>query len=282
MFFKKLVAAALILGASLAHAFLPQAGTWVVSSELDGMPGRGLAIDVQNETFVMQMFAYENTGHPSFYLAAGTLLNNQITTPLNRYEGGRYFGSAARSGVSAGSPGNVSIRFTSGTTGFATFPGEPEKAIIRANFAYPFAPSSLIGVWTFTSIGSEGLQADAVQLTTSVGATSTGNGVVTAANGLFGCEHQISGSLNGNVLCVKINSQGQLLRAYIFVYSVNEGEGYSQVSANSTQQLLSIRRLTNPKGVGTGLILKADEAQPLPENSALRAQLSNIAIHGLP
>lgn len=277
---KKIVATALLISAGLAHAFAPQAGTWVVSSELDGKPGRGLAIDVQNDTFVMQMYAYESDGHPSFYLAAGPLVNNQITTPLNRYEGGRYFGSGDRSGTPAGSPGNVSIRFTSGITGVITFPGESEKAINRANFAYPFAPSSLMGIWSLTSLGSEGLMADAVQLTTFIGATSTGNGMVSTANGLFGCEHQVSGTLGGNVLCVKVNAQGQLLRAYVFVYSVNEGEGYSQVTASSAQQLLSIRRLTNPKGVGTGLVIK-DNEQPQAEYPALRMHISEIAANGL-
>ena len=39
-----------------ARDFTPQAGTWVVSSEVDGKPGRGLAIDVQGNTFFMQVY----------------------------------------------------------------------------------------------------------------------------------------------------------------------------------------------------------------------------------
>lgn len=39
--------------------FTPQAGTWVVSSELNGKPGHGLAIDVQGNTFFMQAFGNE-------------------------------------------------------------------------------------------------------------------------------------------------------------------------------------------------------------------------------
>lgn len=276
MFFKKFVAVAVFMGALAAHAFAPQAGTWVVAAELDGKPGRGLAIDVQNETLVMQVYAYESNGQPSFFLAAGPYSNNQFSGPLTRYEGGRFFGSGARSGVAAGSPGNVNLRFTSGVTGFATFPGEPEKAIIRANFAYPFAPSSLVGIWTFTSIGSEGLVADAVSLGSNIGATSTGNGLVVSSDGLFGCEHQISGSLSGGVLCVKINSQSQLVRSYYFVYSINEGEGFSQRNGNGTQQLMFVRRLTTPRGVGTGVAFKADEASAA-DFPAIRAHISEVA-----
>ena len=49
-----------------AHAFVPSAGTWVVNDELNGKPGRGLAIDVQNHVLVMQMYAYEKNDQPTF------------------------------------------------------------------------------------------------------------------------------------------------------------------------------------------------------------------------
>ncbi|RZJ09830.1 MAG: hypothetical protein EON50_16500 [Acidovorax sp.] len=280
MFLKRIAVAAVFMGALAAHAFAPQAGTWVVSSELDGKPGRGLAIDVQNDTFVMQMYAYENSGQPTFYLATGKISDDKVAAPLVRYTGGRYLGSGALSGKEAGSAGTVTFRFTSGATGFITLPGEPEKAISRFNFGYPFAASSLMGLWTLTSLGSEGLITDAVQLTSNLGATSTGNGLVATSNGLFGCEHQTSGAQVGNVLCVKINAQGQLLRAYVFFYSVNEGEGFSRLSGSGAQQLLSIRRLTTPQNVGTGLIYKAGEQQPAQEHPALRFHLGNVAADG--
>ncbi|PJI99710.1 hypothetical protein CLU85_4565 [Acidovorax sp. 69] len=277
MFFKQLVAIALLTGTSLAQAFAPQAGTWVVSSELDGKPGRGLALDVQNDTFVMQMYAYESSGQPTFYLATGKISNDQVSAPLIRYTGGRYLGSGPLSGKEAGNAGTVSFRFTSGATGYITLPGESEKAISRFNFGYPFAASSLVGIWSLTSLGSEGLVADAVQLKSNLGPTSNGNGLVVSSDGLFGCEHQTSGGLSGTVLCIKINAQGQLLRSYVFAYSVNEGEGYSQRSGTGTQQLLSIRRLTNPQGVGTGLVYKSEEQQPVVEHPALRFHMGEIA-----
>lgn len=273
---KKIVATAVLLSAAWAHAFAPQAGTWVVSSEVDGKPGRGMAVDVQNGTLLLQMYAYESSGQPTFYLAVGSVVDNKVTAPLTRYTGGRYLGSGALSGTAAGSPGNVTVRFTSGTTGYITFPNEPEKAIARFNFGYPAAPSSLKGLWSLTSLGSEGFLGDAVNLTTTGSATSTGNGLVISSDGLFGCEHQVSGNLAGLVLCVKVSSQGQLLRGYAFVYSVNEGEGYSQYQGTGSQQMLFIRRLTTAQGAGTGLAYKSDETSA-GEHPALRFHLSNIA-----
>lgn len=279
MFFKKLAAVALLTGASLAQAFAPQSGTWVVTSEVDGRPGRGFGIDVQNATMVMQMYAYESSGQSTFYLAVGEVVDNNVTASLNKYNGGRYFGSGARSGTDAGSAGNVSIRFTSGITGFIKFPNENEIAISRFNFGYGAVPESLRGFWTLNSIGSEGLQSDLVELTKNLGATANGNGLMANVGETFGCEHQVRGTLAGNVLCVKVNASGQLLRSYVLIYSVNEGEGYSQASANSTQQSLQVRRITTPKGVGTGLFYK--DAEQSAGSSALQQQVEHISRFGL-
>ena len=268
------------MGAGLVHAFSPQAGTWIVTSEMDGKPGRGFGIDVQNTTLVMQMYAYESSGQPTFYLAVGDVVDNKVTAPLNKYSGGRFFGSGARSGTAAGSAGNVSVRFTSGTTGFITFPNEPEVAISRFNFGYGAVAESLRGFWTLNSIGTEGLQSDLVELTTNIGATANGSGAMANANQTFGCEHQVRGNLAGNVLCVKLFN-GQVVRTYVFVYSVNEGEGYSLASATSTQQMLHIRRLTTPKGVGTGLLYKDAELRT-GDASALLQHIEHLSRFGLP
>ena len=156
--------------------------------------------------------------------------------------------------------------------------GEAEKAISRFNFGYPFAASSLRGIWTLTSFGSLGLTSEAVSLTVSGPATSTGNGLMVSSDGLFGCEHQVSGNLVGSVLCVRINSQGQLQRGYVFFYSVNDGEGYFVNSAGTivTSQGVTVRRLTTPSTVGTGIIFKETElAQP--DLTMVRQALSDFA-----
>lgn len=276
--FKKFLAAATLLGCGLAHAFMPSNGTWVVTSELNGKPGRGLAIDAQNNTLVLQMYAYENSGQPTFYMTSGTLSNNRFSAPLMRYKGGRYLGSGPLTGVEDRSMGQVSIRFTSGISGFITLPGEPEVAISRFNFGYPAVVSSLRGIWSMTSMGSEGLQTLAAELKRQTSATTNGNGLMATENGDFGCEHQVSGALAGETLCVWINNSGQLLRSYRFVYSVNDGEGFSSTNGNRPNQTLVVKRLTTPQGVGTGIVHAAN-APVEPVHTALHQHIENMSFN---
>ncbi|MDR3013792.1 MAG: hypothetical protein LBV56_00045 [Delftia acidovorans] len=279
--FKKVLAAATLLGCGLAHAFMPSNGTWVVTSELNGKPGRGLAIDAQNGTLVMQMYAYEPSGQPSFYMTSGALTNNRFSAPLMRYKGGRYLGSGPLSGAEDRNMGQVSMRFTSGVSGFITLPGEQEVAISRFNFGYPAVASSLRGIWTMTSIGSEGLQTLGVELTRQTSATSNGNGLMTSGDGLFGCEHQIRGALAGETLCVWINSSGQILRSYRFVYSVNDGEGTSSTNGNRPNQRLVIKRLTTPQDVGTGIVYE-NSVPAEPVYTALHEHIENLSFNATP
>ena len=259
--FKKIVCAFLVFGMGLAHALMPQTGTWVVTSELNGKPGRGIALDVQNDTLVMQIYAYEQSGQPTFYMGVGQInANGFASVPLGRYSGGRYFGSGPQSGSDAGSPGTVALRFTSGTTGFASFPGEPEQAISRFNFAYPFAPASLRGLWTITSLNTTSVFTEAGILSVMGPATANGNGLISSTDGTFFCEHQVRGSSAGLLFCARINVQGQLLRSYALTYTVNEGEGYQFTpSGGQTDYTVFVRRITTPNGIGTGLIFKNEE-----------------------
>ena len=246
-----------IIFSSAAHAFMPQAGTWVLTSEVNGLPGRGIALDVQNNIFTFSLYAYESSGQPTFYAGAGTLSATRGGPDLPPCPGGRYLGGASQSASLEKSVGQVRVRFTSGVTGFAQLPGEAEVAISRYNFGYAAVPSSLNGIWSLSSLGSLGLYADVVSLTVQGSATSNGNGLVMSSNGLFGCEHQVRGGYAGGVICVKINTSGQLLAAYRFVYSVNEGEGYSNISG-SADQVMWVRRLSTASGGGTGIAVGED------------------------
>ncbi len=114
-----------------ARSFTPQAGTWAITEELDGKPGRGLAIDVQGNTFFMQVFGYAPNGDATFYTATGQLDGDSITVPLMQYQGGRSFGSDARDAEVLGSPGNVTVSFSNGLQGTVQFPGEPVRAMQR-------------------------------------------------------------------------------------------------------------------------------------------------------
>ncbi|MEG0973188.1 MAG: hypothetical protein RSD57_00735 [Comamonas sp.] len=147
--------------AHAARDFTPQAGTWVVSSELDGKPGRGLAIDVQGNTFFMQVFAYDDKGVPTFYSAIGTMEGGAVTAPLVRYAGGRSFGSEPRSAGFDSSPGNVVVRFGDGLHGVVQFPGEPELAIERflvkdAAFEDRFVKASTVAPRSMRLAGVDG------------------------------------------------------------------------------------------------------------------------------
>lgn len=134
---KAIAAAAMVVAFTASTAswaardFTPQAGTWVISEELNGKPGRGLAIDVQGNTFFMQVFGYENNGDATFYTATGQMQGDAVTAPLMRYQGGRSFGSEARDAVEDKSLGHVTVSFKNGLTGTIQFPNEPAVAIER-------------------------------------------------------------------------------------------------------------------------------------------------------
>lgn len=277
---KKWLAIAGFLSASIVHAFMPQSGAWIIDGERNGEPGRGFVLDAQNNLLGVQVFAYESNGAPTFYLASGIIKNNSLTAPLVRYTGGRYFGSSPRNAVVAGSPGDLKIRFTSGISGYITFPGETEVAISRFNFGYPLTPASLKGIWTLTSMGSEGLRTDAVELSIEGPSSSYGNGLVATANGLFGCEHQTSGNFAGGVVCVQINSSGALQRSYYFLYSINDGEGASKKQGTGSEQALLVRRVTTTQGIGTGIVYKSEEEKAAP-HPALFTYIHQLAEDGI-
>lgn len=135
-----------------------QSGSWIITDELNGEPGRGMGIDVQDGVLFMQVYNYRNSGAPTFHTALGTLSNNTVTAPLYFYQGGRYFGSGPQDGQEAGSPGNVVISFTSRSTGTIQFPGEPVKAMQRFDYegtpAGVFADPAFVDRWAMVEFNS--------------------------------------------------------------------------------------------------------------------------------
>ena len=245
-----------------AQAFVPSAGTWVVNEEVNGKPGRGLAIDVQNHVLVMQMYAYEQNGQPTFYMGSGNLNNQQATMSLNRYQGGRYLGSGDRSGVEAGSPGSVNVRFTSSTTGFIRLPGESEKAISRFEFGYSRSDAaSIMGTWAFIGAvsGTSTTYTEVEDLYTNIGPSSaSGAGLVTNKSRTFGCEQQKAGQLAGWTLCIRITSTGALQRGYLIRWSLHDGEGDLLDKNSNPLGAAFARRLIDGRNSGTGLLRSAE------------------------
>lgn len=132
------------------YFYAPDPGTWIVSSELNGKPGRGMAIDVQGDTFMMQVYNYEPSGASTFHLGVSSFDQGQATAHLKRYEGGRYFGSPPLIGAEVADAGKATLSFDSPTTGLVQFPGETPVAIQRFGFGMDYQrPASLLGQWVF-------------------------------------------------------------------------------------------------------------------------------------
>ncbi|XAH25785.1 hypothetical protein AAFF27_11585 [Xylophilus sp. GW821-FHT01B05] len=283
---KKLVAAAAVFVAGVAHAFVPQAGTWAIPAELNGQPGRGMTVDVQNGVLALTMYAYDSSGKPTFYQATGTLANNRLSTDLFHYEGGRYFGSGPRSGVVKGNAGQMTIRFVDGANGFITFPGESEVAISRFNFGYPADASGLRGAWIMTTgtAASNNWTSEVVDLQFTGSSTANGNGLISTRDGRFGCEQQVLGSAAGWVLCVKLTASNALDKAYFFRYSVNDGEGdWQSGQSSSTAGALYTKRLIDKAGTITGLLRSTPEQEAQqPDLWPLLDQLSAVAEQAAP
>lgn len=134
----------------------PQGGNWVITAELNGKPGRGMGIDVQNGKFVMQVYNYTSTGAPTFHIAIGAMDGNKVVAPLTSYQGGRFFGSGPLDGQEAGNAGNVEVTFTSRTTGTIKFPGEEAKAMQRFDYegtpAGTFADPAYVDRWAMVEL----------------------------------------------------------------------------------------------------------------------------------
>ena len=282
--FKPAFAAVALAMTSWAHAFVPQGGSWIISEELNGKPGRGFAIDVQNDVMGVQVYAYESNGQPSFYMAVGRLSEgNVFDTKLNRYEGGRYLGSGDRTGVERGSPGNVRIRFVSGTLGYITLPGESEKEIKRFQYGYDNTAQALLGLWSVVYANEAGkIEHDPIELTRVTNGSSFSNGMAVSYDGLFACEQMIRGTDAGKTQCVKFRSStsSESVRSFVMQWSVNMGEGDWRNTNGSDLGAVYANRLMQNSGRITGILRKAPveaSAEQANNDAALRAALESLA-----
>jgi hypothetical protein len=111
------------------NGITPKPGLWAVSSEVNGSPGRGFQIDLQGNTLVLTFFGYDAAGNGRFWLASGTYASNSFTGALTAYEGGTSFGGPFQAAHATGSAGDVTITFSSETSGTITLPDEAPKVI---------------------------------------------------------------------------------------------------------------------------------------------------------
>lgn len=139
-----------------AQEFSPHAGTWAILEEVNGKPGRGFQIDVQNDILVLYFYGYETNGASTYWLAAGRIPagSNQLTADLGAYEGGMAFGDPFKNATYVGPRGQVTIRFTALTRGEICLPSESCKAIGAFNFGFEDSASALLGLWYGNGIDS--------------------------------------------------------------------------------------------------------------------------------
>lgn len=127
----------------------PQIGTWAIDEEVNGKPGRGFQIDVQNDVLVLYFYGYEQTGESTYWLAAGRIPDgsDELSADLGEYEGGMAFGDPIKNATYLGSRGKLTIRFTNRTEGEICLPNESCKAISPFNFGFEKSAYDLLGSW---------------------------------------------------------------------------------------------------------------------------------------
>jgi len=136
-----------------AQDITPQTGTWAINEEVNGEPGRGFQIEVQNDILVLYFYGYEPMGESAFWLATGKFQpgSNEITADLGEYQGGMAFGDPLQNAIYLRSRGQVTVRFSGPINGVICLPDEACKAISAINFGYDSgSASALLGRWLVT------------------------------------------------------------------------------------------------------------------------------------
>ncbi len=118
-------------GGSGSPAVVPSNGLWVIDAELNGQDGRGFQIEQHGSFLVFTYYGYDAGGQETWYLAAAAMTGSSFTGALSEYGGGMVLGGTYSAATETGSPGPVTIAFTSTTTGIITLPGESAKAISK-------------------------------------------------------------------------------------------------------------------------------------------------------
>ena len=138
------------VGMGATHStILPTSGAWIIEAENHGMPGRGIFLDIQDETVIVQTSDYLPNGEATFHMGAGVLtssntLSGDTTASMSlfQYGGGRYFGGPAQTGREVSRDGELKLafspiygtKFTDFATGDIQLPKESTQRIKRLQF----------------------------------------------------------------------------------------------------------------------------------------------------
>ncbi len=262
-----------------AYTNLPVDGVWSITSEQSLAIGRAFVLETQGSITAVTFYNYNTAGAPTFYVGAGSLsAADTISLTFNEPRGGTCLGCSPTSGALLSTPGAALFEFTSATTGYVTLPREARKAIFKGNFAWPEAPSGLRGGWLFgyltTATGYT--SADFASLSIIGTATTNGNGLVMNAQGTIGCEYQITGSLQGNVVCVTLTSTGVADKGFMGKLWGNQFDGLWMYASLKVLHPFVARRFLSANG-DIGIVKSAAEIAPsgFENGDALRAAIQS-------
>lgn len=231
---------------------VPDSGMWIIDSENTGKPGRGMSLDLQANTLVMQLYGYEAGGNSTFHIGSGSYLYGKASVDLQKVRGGRYYGSGPLSGSNAGSDGKAEVQFTSNTTGRIRLPGE--QWVDMQKFAVGRSaptPESLLGTWViWHEFAGNGV-------TKSVNLNRVSNGKALAADGLLQCGFEASEY--GTVRCTGTNMDYRFKPAY----GTGSSVGASMINLNPAIEdesegpdLIIVQRIQDSSGVVSGSLNK--------------------------
>ncbi len=239
---------------SASTSSLPESGLWIIRSENTGRPGRGLTLDMQLDTLVVQLYGYEADGSPTFRIGSGKFRAGSAAVALQKVQGGRHYGSGALSGTTIGSDGDAQIRFTSPTTGVIQLPGEQwvEMQKFTVGAVAP-QPESLLGKWMFWVAGAVGSKQYAV-----FDLTQVKNGKATNSSDTDQCWYE--NTRHGSVRCRNFwDEEFRFTPAYSDGASMAwymETDWNDKVIENGEHGRISAQRIVDRQGVMSGVLDK--------------------------
>jgi len=226
---KKLATAWVVMGALMggsAHALLPENGWWWNPNE----SGRGFNLEIQNDLLYFSTFIYNQDGSPQWYTAVGKITSAGVFTgDLLGFRNGQCVECAYRAPTSQGSPGPVSIKFTSETGGTLTWLGRTVP-IVRFAFGTPAGGLPyLLGEWAYVS-GAKSIPvyfADRIIFNQ----TRVVNGELYAfgnRSGRTGSSNSAIASVSSNLIYILLDSSTSYYTGYEFtINGLNAGSGKS-------------------------------------------------------
>lgn len=250
-FAKAMVTGGLLCTAALASAFTPAGGLWGFTNELNGQPGRGFQLTVENDVLVFYYYGYDSDGGGNYLFAAGPLTAGSFNADLVACRGGTVMGAAYKAATCSNATGRVSMTFTSGEKGSITLPGEPAKPINRFNFGYGNGPDALLGEFMFAYKGITTSFSGFYTLTRKTGTSTnygngSGTGIVVNADNTFTCEYAAVADVWRDVyLCTELAGT-EYDDIYVFRMVGDRGTGVGTwVSASTTYPLQVLRTATS-------------------------------------